>query len=75
MKMLFFQIHFKSVSICAQNVLQHLQPGSSLIFNMNNIQHASLDIINSSDIIVLTFESFISFQKKKKERKIRENDV
>lgn len=30
------------------------------------MQHALLDIINSSDIIVLTFESFMSLIKKNK---------
>lgn len=30
------------------------------------MQQASLDIINSSDIIILTFESCISFPEKKK---------
>lgn len=36
------------------------------------MQQASLDIINSSDIIILTFESCISFpEKKKKEWSMR----
>lgn len=36
------------------------------------MQQASLDIINSSDIIILTFESCISFPEKKKKRMIYE---